>query len=118
MHLVLVQTISLALFLSHTHTRPHTLQIGPNTVLVQFDQRHRRSAGFGNVKFRTIADAQRAVAMAAATDEGGLVIDGAAVTVVPAQVIGDIGLLLLYYWISCGCVFASWKALCFFRRIT
>jgi hypothetical protein len=56
-------------------------------VLVQFDQRHRRSAGFGNVKFRTVADAQRAVAMAAASEpEGGLVIDGAAVTVVPSQV--------------------------------
>jgi hypothetical protein len=68
--------------------RPRCPQIGPNTVLVQFDQRHRRSAGFGNVKFRTVADAQRAVAMAAAATEpeGGLVIDGAAVTVVPSQV--------------------------------
>ena len=64
-------------------------------MLIQFDQKHRRSAGFGNVKFHTIADAQRAVAMAAATDEGGLVIDGAAVTVVPAQV-KAILLFLLY----------------------
>ena len=79
-------------------------------MLVQFDQRHRRSAGFGNVKFRTVADAERAVAMAAAAatePEGGLVIDGAAVTVVPSQVKS-----YKYMWLISVVLVTVWVYVC------